>query len=182
MTTCPDVILKPLLLNASSHGAIDYFCTPKIFALQIAADYIASAEQGYLPIAPSLKLPLTLLAWMQMWLRLVLGLEVGSTRGQGTIAATPISYRQVEPETLDKPAAHNLEALMRFAPDVAGRGLTLNQYRERFTRLSVLGRIRIYGGLFMTLGRRRRRRRFVRGSAAKPNNRLRYCHAPLRPD
>ena len=179
----PDVMLKFILMTASSHGAIDFVTSPRIFAFRIEAGYGGTAEQGRLVIAPSLNAPLTIVAWMQMWLRLVLGLETGATRAHGTIAATPVSYRQVEPAQLNKAPAHNLEALMCLAPDGAGQGLTLNQYRERFTRLSVLGRVQIYRVL--TLSCRKGRGGVLRGANIIVVMRLAMaaiCHAPLRPD
>ena len=169
------LLLKSLLLDTISHGALDYAVAPKVFAVRIAVGY----GQG-LTLAPSLNAPLSFLAWVQMWLRLILGLEAkakSSRASVGTYAVPAISYRQVETENSGKPPAHNLEALMRFAPDAVGQGLTLNQYRERFTRLSVLGRVQIYKALM---------KRAVpwRGHIASGLNNAMpvLCHAPLRPD
>ena len=178
MTTRPDVILKPLLLNTISHGALDYVYAPKMFALRLTAGY-----GEHLELEPSLKAPLNFLAWVQMWLRLVLGLETEAELSRslvGTYAVPAISYRQVELEQLNKPPAHNLEVLMRFAPDGAGQGLTLNQYRERFTRLSVLGRVKIYKALMgrTIMWQSRILRALGMINAVMPA----LCQAPLRPD
>ena len=150
MMTRPNVMLKSLLLTTVSHGVLDFVCAPKMFALRIAANYGARVSEGHLALSSSLKTPLSFLAWVQMWLRLVLGLkgrENPSAIAVGTYAVSVISYRQVDPSRLTKHTAHNLEALMRFVLDDLGQGLTLNQYRERFTRLSVMGRVQIYRAL-----------------------------------
>ena len=183
MMTRPDVLLKSLLLHSISHGALDYTCTPKIFAVRIAADYGAGLVEEHLALAPYLKGPLSFLAWVQMWLRLVLGLEERaepSCYAVGTYAVPAISYPQVEPGQLNKPAAHNLEALMRFAPDGAGQGLTLNQYRERFTRLSVMGRVQIYKAMAGQALFWRGCMLDTLGAMSLVGTTL--CHAPLRPD
>jgi len=171
--TCPAAAktLTSILLSFVSHEVVDRVCAPKIFAVQLDEGYGTCCEQTH-------NAPLSFLAWMQMWLRLVLGLEMAteSSRGfVGTYAVPTISYRQIEPESLNKPAAHNLEALMRFAPDEVGQGLTLNQYRERFTRLSVLGRVQLYRILMCQMLRGRVLRVMGFGRPA-------FCQAPLRPD
>ncbi len=177
--TRPDVMLKSLLLNTISHGAVDYVCAPKMFTVRVTAAYGDGAAQGHGALAPSLTAPMSFLAWVQMWLRLILGLEerAGLSRDSAGRYAVPlISYREVEPHTLHKPAANNLEALMRFAPDSRGAGLTVNQYRERFTRLSVLGRVLIYRFLALL------RLCAPRAVPAMGFGRSAFCQAPLRPD
>jgi len=72
---------------------------------------------------------------------------------------------------------------MRFAPDASGLGLTLNQYRERFTRLSFMGRTEIYWAFFQgrqSLNQRVRRRVSLRGAMGL--GRDVGCGAPLSPD
>jgi hypothetical protein len=76
-----------------------------------------------------------------------------------------------------------LEILMRFAPDRKGRGLTLNQYRARFTRLSVLGWSQIYHLVFRRVKLRifavqKRRALFA---TSWPLG-FTHCAAPLSPD
>jgi len=82
-----------------------------------------------------------------------------------------------------KPPARDLEALMGFVPNAAGDPLSLNQYRERFTRLSSMGRFQIYNWLYY-------RYEFWRLGAIARLNALGVfthandsgCQAPLRPD
>jgi len=72
--------------------------------------------------------------------------------------------------------------LMSFAPGCR-RGLTLNQYRERLTRISVLGRAKIYRQ-FMT--HRTRLYRIVRVRITLRSSMnigcKALCRAPLWPD
>lgn len=174
--------LRLLLQNTISHGALDFAGYPVMFRLGIDAAYKASCEA--VPMGGDK--PLSFLARVQMWLLLALGLESvpDNTRSDFIKFNVPrIHHKQVNLKNLRKSPAHNLEALMRFAPDAAGRGLTLNQYRERFTRLSVIGRARIYS-YFMSycMGRKSRIRRRLRLRRAIGFGRDVRCGAPLSPD
>jgi hypothetical protein len=133
---------------------------------------------------------LGLLARFGMWLRLIFGFGGDPDRLEAVPephyhlsrhqqrAAARRRKRQVSGR---KCPAHDLEMLMRFAPG-ARRGLTLNQYRERFTRLAVIGRMAIYFGYF--------NRRFQRRAGADPHaqdslsprSEIALCQAPLHPD
>jgi hypothetical protein len=152
MMNCPAVTFKSVFLNTSSHGAVDFFFSPKILAVQIEADYFRRGQEAGFALAPPplkapFNAPMSFLAWVQMWLRLVLGIDARERpcrRVKGRFDVPKILPQEAQAKRLRRPAAHNLEALMRFAPDRAGQGLTLNQYRERFSRLSVLGRVRLY--------------------------------------
>ena len=171
MTRLP---LRQFFLQNASLGAQAYYLSPWMVAVQCASDYAQSCE-GHDVYGVSLP-QMGLLGWIEMWLRLALGLqpiERQACSDDARYSATRISHKQVRPNAVRKPAAQNLAALMRFAPDSNGAGLTLNQYRERFTRLSVLGRVRIYHAL-SPFGRRR--------VASLRNVLDRMCHAPLRPD
>ncbi len=127
---------------------------------------------------------LSLLARFGIWLRLIFGLhteryiikaesepDYNPTRHQKRAE----THRRKRHLSGRKHPAHDLEMLMCFAPGSRG-GLTLNQYRERFTRISVMGRTQIYGGFFARLSRlRRAAMHAVLGIGP-------LCQAPLRPD
>jgi len=132
------------------------------------------------------------LARLGLWLRLVLGL--GSEAYE--IVATPeptytpsrhqlraYAHRLKRRETARKLPAHDLEMLMRFVPG-CWRGLTLNQYRERLTRMSVMGRIQVYSRLFYRrrpIYNRNRQSLDIINLGAKLC-RTSLCQAPLWPD
>jgi len=129
---------------------------------------------------------LGLLARFGIWLRLIFGLssERYDIIAQAEPDFTPsrhqlraAAHRQKRHKSGRKYPAHDLEMLMGFVPG-SRRGLHLNQYRERFTRLSVLGRAVIYSGFFRLLKWLRPHRR----SHAVIQNALALCQAPLRPD
>ena len=176
--TRPAFTLKALFYHRVSIGALTMSCQPMIFAAQIDARYMGACETYHS------NAPLSFLAWVQMWLRLALGLELGSTgagRGFTNYNVPRISPRQVRVKNIRRAPAYNLEALMHFAPDCAGNGLTLNQYRERFTRLSVLGRLQIYRGIFKALGVILRSCGYQSDVKAAAQKRA-ICDAPLKPD
>lgn len=183
--TRPVLTVTSLLKSTISPVALDFTSAPKVFAVQLDTHYGDSREGSPLGLAPSLKTPLSFLAWVQLWLRLVLGLETAAEslcEKVGAYAVPVISYQQVQPEALNKPAAHNLEALMRFAPDGAGWGLTLNQYRERFTRLSVVGRVKLYRALATSIFRRGHLLSACCVSSVKSFMVFVPCYELLRPD
>ena len=129
---------------------------------------------------------LSLLARFGIWLSLIFGLS--SKRYSLRAVAEPdytlsrhqlraAAHRRKRHVSGRKRPAHDLEMLMGFVPGCR-LGLTLNQYRERFTRLSVLGRVRVYAGFF----RRLKWLRLHRVCCAVIQNKLALCQAPLRPD
>jgi len=134
---------------------------------------------------------LSLLARFGIWLRLIFGLH--SERYDIKAAPEPDynpSRHQKRAETHRrkrhisgrKHPAHDLEMLMCFAPG-SRRGLTLNQYRERFTRISVMGRTQIYARLFMRrLGNFIRARCSLIHAEALSGSQSSICQDPLRPD
>ena len=135
----------------------------------------------------SLDPALGFLVRLGLWFRLIFGIESASSE----ICAYsepdfPTSRHQRRADrhrakcraSARKHPAHDLEMIMRFVPDASGRGLTLNQYRERFTRISVMGRALIYCGFFSQLKWLRR----YRTSSAVIQNPSASCQAPLRPD
>ena len=134
---------------------------------------------------------LSLLARFGIWLRLIFGLhseryiikavvepDYNSTRHQIRTEA----HRRKRNITGRKHPAYDLEMLMHFAPGCRP-GLTLNQYRDRFTRLSILGRVQIYSGFFKRLTRQLDHvlcRTAAQGGLYIGRNAL--CQAPLHPD
>jgi len=175
MTRLP---LRQFFLQNASLGAQSYYLSPWMVAVQCASDYVQSCEGNDLYGA---SLPqMGVLGWIQMWLRMALGLqpiERQACSDDARYNATRISHKQVRSNAVRKPAAQNLAALMRFAPDAHGAGLTLNQYRERFTRLSVLGRVRIYHALAVYRRRGGKRRGLRLRGVLTP-----HCNAILWPD
>ena len=174
--------LSLIMKTTVSHAALDYAGHPFIFTVGLDRNYGASLEAAQIPANK----PLAFLAWVHMWLRLALGLEPimdGARTDYITLAEPRFHHRQVNPKAVRKYPARNLEALMRFAPDASGLGLTLNQYRERFTRLSFMGRTEIYWAFFQgrpslhhrVLGRLRLRGAMGLGRGVG-------CGAPLSPD
>lgn len=133
----------------------------------------------------------SLMARVGLWLRLLFGLSAprceGASLPQEDYALNrqkrrAFAHRAKRRAYARKAPAHDLEMLMAFAPG-ARRGLTLNQYRERFTRISVLGRIGIYHHFVRhRIGRQRivRARMTLRGSMGV--GRGASCSAPLWPD
>ena len=82
-----------------------------------------------------------------------------------------------------KHPAYDLEMLMPLVPDRARKGLRLNQYRERLTRISVLSRLQIYRPLGAY--RKSLRLKLLRGLGVVNNVARSYeghCAAPLKPD
>ena len=172
--------LRVLLPNTVSHAAMDFVGHPFIFSFGLGREY-----QDYREAAWQQAKPLSFLAWVNLWIRLALGLEVEahSLRADFIKFDVPrIRPRQVKTIDARRHAAQNLEALMRFVPG-AGRGLTLNQYRERFTRLSVLGRVQIYAAALrgrFSLRRNVKSRLDVFGAIGF--GRAAICAAPIWPD
>ncbi len=182
--TRPAPTLTHLLLCTVSHGALDW-------SLMVGVEH----AQAPLPQTPSPQEPvaaLGLLARLRIWLRLIFGggdVQAEPAPHQRDRAALSRhqrrtqSHRQKRHVHARKPPAHDLEILMRFAPDRHGRGLTLNQYRARFTRLSVLGWIQIYHLAFRRVKLRifalQRRRAFF--AVSWPHG-FAHCAAPLSPD
>ena len=133
---------------------------------------------------------LGVLARIGLWLRLFF------CGGDVTVTA-PLARPEAEPSrrqsrsyarrirrrgSMRKLPAHDLEMLMRFVPDAKGRGLTLNQYRERLTRLSGLGRASIYSYHFRRIYKLAKALR-VKAAARKFMVREGgLCAAPLKPD
>ena len=145
--------LRVLLPNTVSHGAMDFVGHPFMFRFGLEQEY-----QNYSEADWAESKPLSFLAWVNLWIRLALGLEIeaNGTRPDFIKFDVPrIRPRQVKAATVLRAPARNLEALMRFVPG-ARRGLTLNQYRERLTRISALGRFQIYHWLSRRPGYKRR--------------------------
>jgi hypothetical protein len=167
--------LRVLLPNTVSHAVMDYAGHPFLFEIELDARYAASID----PAPMGANQALSFLARVHLWIRLALGLETVSEnphRDFTKFKARRIHHKQVDLKAIKRAPAFNLAGLMRFAPDAAGLGLTLNQYRERFTRLSVLGRVAIY---WQFLRRSMRRRRLVHAIRLE---RGAMCGAILRPD
>ena len=92
------------------------------------------------------------LARLGLWLRLIFGRGAPACKtidlpeedlAVNRAKRRAFVHRAKRRSSARKVPAHDLEMLMRFVPG-ARRGLTLNQYRERLTRISVLGRTQIY--------------------------------------
>ena len=167
--------LRVLLPNTVSHAVMDYAGHPFLFEVELDTGYAASID--FAPMGANQTL--SFLARVHLWIRLALGLETvteNAHRDFTKFKARRIHHKQVDLKAIKRAPAYNLAALMRFAPDAAGEGLTLNQYRERFTRLSVLGRVAIY---WQFLRRFTRRRRWVH---ARGLGRGTLCGAILSPD
>jgi len=173
--------LTSLFYGSVSDEAMEAVVEPKLFAVRIAQSYLQQGEA-----LDMLGARRGFLAWVQMWLHLLLGMEPETAPTANSPAPYPaalLHYRVADYVTHRRAPAHNLTALMRFAPDAAGRGLTLNQYRERFTRLSVIGWMKIYAQFFRRrLGSARRVRCGQTHAAALRGSRDSLCHAPIHPD
>ena len=174
--------LSLIMKTTVSHAALDYAGHPFIFTVGLDRNYEASLETAQMPANK----PLAFLAWVHMWLRLALGLDPLTHEARAdyiTLQEPRFHHRQVNPKAVRKHPARNLEALMRFAPDASGLGLTLNQYRERFTRISAMGRVRIYKNFLRyrpSFYQRVRVRITLRGAMGW--GRIARCGAPLSPD
>ena len=121
--------------------------------VSLAAVHVASSVSPVREVQPSVERErFGFLARISFWLRLIFGLgaprcesvslpqeDYAPSRGKRRAFA----HRAKRRASARKAPAHDLEMLMGFVPG-ARRGLTLNQYRERFTRISVLGRAVIY--------------------------------------
>jgi hypothetical protein len=145
--------LRVLLPNTVSHAVMDFAGHPFMFSFGLDGAYQDYSEADWAGAKP-----LSFLAWVNLWIRLALGLEIEADgpRAEFVKFDVPrIRPRQVKAAAVRRPPARNLEALMRFVPG-ARRGLTLNQYRERLTRISVLGRFQIYHWLSRRRGYKRR--------------------------
>ena len=168
--------LRLLLPNTVSHAVLDYVGHPFLFEVELDTRYAASID-----LAPmGANQALSFLARVHLWIRLALGLETvteNEHRDFTKFKARRIHHKQVNLQAIKRAPAFNLAALMRFAPDAAGLGLTLNQYRERFTRLSILGRVAIY---WQFLRRSVRHRRWLRDWMGLGRGAI--CAAILSPD
>ena len=176
-----DASLKQNLLRGASLAAV-----------HVAALHVTSGVSPFSEAAHSFERGVSsLLARVGLWLRLIFGLGAPRCESvsmpQDDYSASrqkrrAFAHRVKRRASARKAPAHDLEMLMPFVPS-ARRGLTLNQYRERFTRISVLGRAAIYHNF---VRRRMRRQRIVRmrmtlrGSMGLGSGAL--CAAPLWPD
>jgi len=160
--------------------------------VSLAVVHVASRMSPVRETAPSFERGTDgFLARIGLWLRLIFGLGAPRCESvslpQEDYAMTrhrrrAFAHRAKRRASARKAPAHDLEMLMGFVPG-ARRGLTLNQYRERFTRISVLGRAGIYYNFLM---HRLRRQRSVRvwQTLRQPidSGRCVSCSAPLWPD
>jgi len=160
--------------------------------VSLAAVHVASSVSPMHEAAPSLEDGTSgFLARIGLWLRLIFGLGAPRCESvslpQEDYAASrrkrrAFAHRAKRRASARKAPAHDLEMLMAFVPG-ARRGLTLGQFRERFTRISVLGRVGIYHH-FMRFRVRRQRivraRMILRGSMGLGRGGV--CAAPLWPD
>ena len=171
--------LTHILLRSVSHGALEWSLS-------------LGTERAQKPSSQQAVAALGLLARLRIWLRLIFG--------GGTARVVPVphegdrtelsrhqrrtqSHRQKRHISARKHPAHDLETLMRFAPDSQAHGLTLNQYRARFTRLSVMGWVQIYHLAFRHIRLRifalqKRQALF----ATSWSGGFTHCAAPLSPD
>ena len=163
-----------------------------LMAVHWATVYVVSSVSPVRRAAPSFECgAYGLVARVRLWLRLIFGFglprceSVSLPRDDNSASRSKrraFAHRARRRASARKAPAHDLEMLMAFVPG-ARRGLTLNQYRERFARISVLGRAAIYHNF---VKRRIRRQRIVRmrmtlrGSMGVGSGAL--CAAPLWPD
>ena len=161
--------------------------------VSLAAVHVASSVAPMHEAAPSVECgSSSFLARIGLWLRLIFGLgaprcESMSLPQEDYTASRSkrraFAHRVRRRASARKAPAHDLEMLMAFVPGARG-GLTLNQYRERFTRISVLGRAVIYHTFLTRRIRRRlrlvRTRLTLRGAMGLGQKAL--CSAPLWPD
>ncbi len=177
--------IRDILLNSGSHGAQEYRLFPPVCALDV---------EGY--GQPSVRIAseagtLSFIRRVHLWLKLVFGLcgqgcAVTSRPGSHLTMARQkrraFSHRAKRRANARKAPAHDLEMLMSFVPSARG-GLTLNQYRERLGRISVLGRAQIYHRFLthrVSRSRILRLRARLRSSMGAGCPAL--CSAPLSPD
>ena len=172
--------LRVLLPNTVSHAVMDFVGHPFMFRFGLDGAYQDCREGSWAESKP-----LRFLAWVNLWIRLALGLEIEADgpRAEFVKFDVPrIRPRQVKAAAVRRPPARNLEALMRFVPG-ARRSLTLNQYRERLTRISVLGRFQIYHWLSRRRGYKHRSARSCLSSRGGPGKGLAaLCLAAPWPD
>ena len=173
--------LKPTLLRGVS-----------LMAVHGATVHVVSSLAPFYKAAPSFECgAYGLVARVRLWLRLIFGFglprceSVSLPRDDNSASRSKrraFAHRARRRASARKAPAHDLEMLMAFVPG-ARRGLTLNQYRERFARISVLGRAAIYHNF---VKRRIRRQRIVRMRMTLPGSmgagRGGLCAAPLWPD